>query len=150
MELGVADLIVDDYAELVYRLDLQNRASIRHEATGVERFLRFFASPIIQSILMLMMMGGLYFELQTPGVGFPGLIAAIGAAVFFDAGAAWFAGREGDPTELGLLRDVGFGLRLSSTRSSRGSMLHLDLAFPLDGDDSIESVQFLVKAKQRF
>jgi hypothetical protein len=77
-------------------------------------------------------------------------LVRVGAAIFFDAGAAWFAGREDDPTELGLLRDVGFGLRLSSTRSSRGSMLHLDLAFPLDGDDSIESVQFLVKAKRRF
>ena len=32
---------------------------------------------------MLMMMGGLYFELQTPGVGFAGLMAGIGAALFF-------------------------------------------------------------------
>jgi len=45
--------------------------------------LRFFASPVVQSILMLMMLGGLYFELQSPGVGFPGMIALFGAAVFF-------------------------------------------------------------------
>ena len=77
-------------------------------------------------------------------------LVRIGAAVFFDAGAAWFAGRENDPTQLGLLRDVGCGLRLSSTRSARGSMLHVDVAFPLDGDDSISSAQFLVKAKSRF
>lgn len=32
---------------------------------------------------MLMMMGGLYFELQSPGFGFPGIIALVGAAVFF-------------------------------------------------------------------
>jgi len=30
-----------------------------------------------------MMLGGLYFELQTPGVGFPGLMALIGAVLFF-------------------------------------------------------------------
>jgi membrane-bound serine protease (ClpP class) len=30
-----------------------------------------------------MMMGGLYFELQTPGVGFPGLMSFMGAALFF-------------------------------------------------------------------
>jgi membrane-bound serine protease (ClpP class) len=48
-----------------------------------EGLLRFFSSPIVQSILMLMMMGGLYFELQSPGVGFPGMIAAVGAAAFF-------------------------------------------------------------------
>ena len=83
LELGVADLIVEDYDELVDRLELSNHASIRHETTGVERFLRFFGSPVIQSILMLMMLGGLYFELQTPGVGFPGTIALIGGAFFF-------------------------------------------------------------------
>jgi membrane-bound serine protease (ClpP class) len=37
----------------------------------------------MQSILMLMMLGGLYFELQTPGVGFAGTMAALGAAMFF-------------------------------------------------------------------
>lgn len=33
--------------------------------------------------------------------------------------------------DLGLLRDVGLGLRLSSSRSGQGAMVHLDLAFPL-------------------
>ena len=83
LDLGVADVIVEDYDELVDRLEIRGRASIQHEATGVERFLRFFASPVIQSILMLMMLGGLYFELQTPGVGFPGAIALVGGALFF-------------------------------------------------------------------
>ena len=74
----------------------------------------------------------------------------LGGAIFLDAGAAWFAGPRGDATELGLLRDVGFGLRVASARSKRGSMVHLDVAFPLDGDDSIERVQFLISAKESF
>jgi len=74
----------------------------------------------------------------------------LGAAVFADAGAAWFAGTHDDPTQLGLLRDVGFGLRVASARSSRGSMIHVDLAFPLDGGDTIERVQLLVNARDSF
>ena len=74
----------------------------------------------------------------------------LGAAIFFDAGEAWFAGPGGDAFELGLLRDVGFGLRVASARSSRGSMVHVDLAFPLDGDETIERVQLLVTAKDSF
>ena len=74
----------------------------------------------------------------------------LGGAIFVDAGEAWFAGSRGDATELGLLRDVGFGLRVASARSKRGSMVHLDVAFPLDGDASIERVQFLVSAKESF
>lgn len=73
----------------------------------------------------------------------------VGGAVFFDAGRVWGENPFGGE-RLGLLRDVGFGLRLASTRSSIGRMLHIDLAFPLDGDRSISSVQFLVEGKRSF
>ncbi len=56
---------------------------VEHRSTRAERVLRFFGTPFIQSILVLMMLGGLYFELQTPGMGFAGAAAAVGAAVFF-------------------------------------------------------------------
>ena len=73
----------------------------------------------------------------------------VGGAVFFDMGRTWGQGVVSGPTE-GWLKDVGFGLRLGSSRSSFGSVIHLDLAFPLDGDDTIESVQFLVETKRSF
>ncbi|HEX6863283.1 MAG TPA: hypothetical protein VF414_10735, partial [Thermoanaerobaculia bacterium] len=69
----------------------------------------------------------------------------VGGAVFFDAGRTW-----GGANGLGLLKDVGFGLRLSSSRSGLGSMVHLDLAFPLDGDPSIQRMQWLVSTKTSF
>ncbi|MCU4157294.1 nodulation protein NfeD [Carboxylicivirga sp. A043] len=40
-------------------------------------------SPILQGILILVIMGGIYFELQTPGVGFPLLAATIAAVLYF-------------------------------------------------------------------
>jgi outer membrane protein assembly factor BamA len=73
----------------------------------------------------------------------------VGAAVFFDMGKAWFSGQE-DTDDLGVLKDIGFGLRLSSSRSSRGTMIHFDVAFPLDGRDSISDVQWLVSTKETF
>lgn len=73
----------------------------------------------------------------------------VGGAVFFDAGRVWGRNPYGGEN-LGLLRDVGFGLRLSSTRSSIAKMIHIDFAFPLDGDDSIDSFQFLVEGKRSF
>jgi hypothetical protein len=72
----------------------------------------------------------------------------VGAAVFFDAGEAWFHGDRGNG--LGLLRDVGFGLRIGSSRSSSASMVHVDVAFPLDGDDSIDDVQLVIKTRESF
>jgi hypothetical protein len=73
----------------------------------------------------------------------------VGGAVFADAGAAWFAGQD-DPTNLGLLRDVGLGLRLSSSRSAEGSMVHIDLAFPLDGTPDIRRAQVVIRSKDTF
>lgn len=73
----------------------------------------------------------------------------VGGVVFFDAGRVWGDNPYGGEN-LGLLRDVGFGLRLSSTRSSIAKMIHFDFAFPLDGDDSIDSFQFLVEGKRSF
>jgi hypothetical protein len=51
---------------------------------------------------------------------------------------------------LGLLKDVGVGLRIGSTRSGLGNIIHVDLAVPLDGDPSIKKVQLLVETKQSF
>jgi hypothetical protein len=73
----------------------------------------------------------------------------VGGAVFFDAGRVWGENPYGGEN-LGWLKDVGLGLRLGSTRSSIGRMIHIDLAFPLDGDPSIDSVQFLVEGKRTF
>jgi hypothetical protein len=48
------------------------------------------------------------------------------------------------------LKDVGFGLRLGNTRSGNGRVIHIDIAFPLDGEDDIDSVQILIDAKGSF
>lgn len=74
----------------------------------------------------------------------------LGAAAFFDAGRAWFAdGSSGDTGEE-ILRDVGLGLRLGSSRSSGGAMVHFDLAYPLDRREGIESLQWLVSTSETF
>ena len=70
--------------------------------------------------------------------------------MFFDAGQVWNQDVAGSPSNLGLLKDIGVGLRLGSSRSSRGSMVHLDVAFPLDGDGTIRSLQWLITSKDTF
>jgi outer membrane protein assembly factor BamA len=80
---------------------------------------------------------------------FPFQLVNVGGAVFFDMGRT--VGR--DPlgtTSQGLLKDVGIGLRLGNSRSGLGNVLHIDLAFPLDGDASISSMQVIVETKRSF
>jgi len=80
---------------------------------------------------------------------YPFRLARVGMAVFADAGRVWGQNPIGGEP-LGWLTDVGFGLRLAPTRSSARKMIHIDIAFPLDGDDSIDSVQILVESKGSF
>jgi hypothetical protein len=80
---------------------------------------------------------------------YPFRLVRIGGAVFADAGRVW----GNDPLggrRFNWLTDVGFGLRFAPTRSSANKMIHLDIAFPLGGDDSIDAVQFLLESKRGF
>lgn len=74
-----------------------------------------------------------------------------GVAVFFDTGRAWYNDPpRGLKVEEDTLRDVGLGLRIGSSRSSKSSMVHLDVAFPLDGPENIKSMQWLVSSSETF
>jgi outer membrane protein assembly factor BamA len=80
---------------------------------------------------------------------YPFRLVRVGGAVFGDVGRTWGSGVIGN-SDPGLLRDVGFGLRLGNTRSGLGNVLHIDLAFPLNNIAGIQKVQFLVQTMQSF
>ena len=40
-------------------------------------------NPIFQSILIIIIIGGIYFEMQTPGLGFPSAAALLAAILYF-------------------------------------------------------------------
>jgi hypothetical protein len=80
---------------------------------------------------------------------YPWRLFRVGYAVFMDAGRVWGEDPRGTPS-LGTLYDLGIGLRLSSPRSSGRSVVHIDLAFPLNGDPTIDDVQLVVETKASF
>jgi hypothetical protein len=80
---------------------------------------------------------------------FPFRLFNVGAAAFYDMGRTW--GTTLVPTpQLGLLQDVGAGLRLGNARSSFGSVIHVDVAVPLERAYGISKVQFLVTTQQSY
>jgi hemolysin activation/secretion protein len=80
---------------------------------------------------------------------YPFRLARFGAAIFGDVGRTWGTGVIGN-SDPGTLKDVGLGLRFGNTRSGLGNVLHIDLAFPLNGDHNISKVQFLVQTKASY
>jgi outer membrane protein assembly factor BamA len=80
---------------------------------------------------------------------YPFRLFRVGGAVFADAGRTWGRDVTGATSD-GWLGDVGFGLRLGSSRSAFGNVVHIDLAFPLDRPTNIDSVQFIIETSERF
>jgi outer membrane protein assembly factor BamA len=77
---------------------------------------------------------------------YPFRLIRVGGAVFYDGGRAW-GGSNPNTANSGWLNDVGFGLRLLTDRSAVGNVLHIDVAFPLNREPSIDAVQLLVYTK---
>lgn len=53
------------------------------DMTWVDNMIQFLLNPILQSIFMMMIIGGIFVEIRTPGVGLPLLTAVIGAVLYF-------------------------------------------------------------------
>jgi outer membrane protein assembly factor BamA len=80
---------------------------------------------------------------------YPFRLYRVGGAIFADYGRTWGDNPLGGPS-LGWLADVGFGLRFAPTRTGSRKIVHLDIAFPLGGDNSIDDVQILLESKKSF
>ncbi|GGG02537.1 NfeD family protein [Pontibacter amylolyticus] len=79
---GFSEGQANNIDEVLQKLNLQDAEIVRYELSTTNKVISFFLNPVISGILILIIIGGLWFELQTPGVGFP-LIAAIVAGVLY-------------------------------------------------------------------
>ncbi|MCP2045277.1 nodulation protein NfeD [Pontibacter sp. HSC-36F09] len=79
---GFSEGQANNIEEVLQKLNLQDAEIVRYELSTTDKVISFFLNPVISGILILIIIGGLWFELQTPGVGFP-LIAAIVAGVLY-------------------------------------------------------------------
>lgn len=73
----------DSIQAILEAQNLQDAALINYETGTVEKIIAFFLSPAISGFLILIIIGGLYFELQTPGIGFPILASIVAVMLYF-------------------------------------------------------------------
>ncbi|MFM8849585.1 MAG: NfeD family protein [Cytophagales bacterium] len=79
---GYCEAKVETIEEILKRNKVDNYEIDHFQLGTTEKIIAFFLNPFISGILILVILGGIYFELQTPGVGFP-LFAAITALVLY-------------------------------------------------------------------
>lgn len=76
LKFGYCEAQVESIEEILKLNKIENYELEEYELSIPEKIIAIFLNPFISGILILVIIGGIYFELQTPGVGFP-LFAAI-------------------------------------------------------------------------
>jgi membrane-bound serine protease (ClpP class) len=84
MKYGFSEGTANSIEEVLEMNGIRNYTLIKHQLTVTDRIIRFFISPVISGLLIMIIIGGIYFELQSPGIGFP-IGASIVAAILYFA-----------------------------------------------------------------
>lgn len=80
---GFCDGTAESIEELLKKNGLNNVEVVKQELSATDKIINFFLNPFISGLLIMLIIGGIYFELQTPGIGFPLIVAVIGAVLYF-------------------------------------------------------------------
>lgn len=82
MKVGYASAQVNSIAEILKRSGISNYQLVEYEMDSINKLESIFLNPYLRSILILIILAGIYFEMQSPGIGFA-LLASIVAAVLY-------------------------------------------------------------------
>jgi len=81
---GYCEGMFDDIENLMKYLQIAPEKTEIQQASKTDAIIDFLLNPAFQGALLTIIFAGLYFELQSPGIGFA-LLASIGAAILYFA-----------------------------------------------------------------
>ena len=89
VKVGYCEGIYENELEVVQAIAGNNEFIIKNmeeDLTWVDRLIDLLLNPLLQSIFMMMIIGGIFVEIRTPGIGLPLVTAIVGAILYFAPG----------------------------------------------------------------
>ena len=86
VRVGYCDGIYDTEVEVAHAVIGDNGFIIKNmedDLTWLDRLIQILLNPLLRSIFMMMIIGGIFVEIRTPGIGLPLLTAVVGALLYF-------------------------------------------------------------------
>jgi membrane-bound serine protease (ClpP class) len=83
VRLGFCDGIAESLDEVIKDLGFADYRTDEFRPSYIDLIKGFLLNPAFQAILIMIIIAGIYFELQTPGIGFPTLAAAVAGILYF-------------------------------------------------------------------
>jgi membrane-bound serine protease (ClpP class) len=83
MRWGFCEGMAENIPEVLEQMGIENHELVEQSLPLIERIIAFLISPVVSGLLIMLILGGIYFELQSPGIGFPILLAISAALLYF-------------------------------------------------------------------
>jgi len=83
IKYGYCEGIVNDIEDVMKKAKFEEYEVYIYEPTALDLLIGFLTNPFLQGILIMLIIGGIYFELQSPGIGFPLAVAITAAVLYF-------------------------------------------------------------------
>jgi membrane-bound serine protease (ClpP class) len=83
LKFGYCEGIAENVETVMRLAGIGDYEIVEQEIKPLDKFIGFLINPIVSGILIIIIIGGIYFELQTPGLGFSIIIAIIAALLYF-------------------------------------------------------------------
>jgi len=83
IKYGYCDGKAETINEALKEANITNYELVEYKPSITENIIDFLINPIVHGILIMLIVGGIYFEMQSPGIGFPLAAAIFGAVLFF-------------------------------------------------------------------
>ena len=86
VKVGYCDGIYDTEIEVARAVAGHEHFVIRNmedDLTWLDKLIQFLLNPLLRSIFMMMIVGGIFVEIRTPGIGLPLVTAVFGALLYF-------------------------------------------------------------------
>lgn len=86
VKVGYCEGIAETIEEVVNKVTPDKSFVIKNmedDMTWLDRLIQLLLNPFLQSIFMMMIVGGIFVEIRTPGIGLPLVTAIVGALLYF-------------------------------------------------------------------
>jgi len=83
MENGFCEGVAENVPQVLKKVGVENYKLVEYKPTLIERIIGFLVLPLISGLLIMAIIGGIYFEMQSPGIGFPLGVAILAAVLYF-------------------------------------------------------------------
>jgi len=83
IKFGFCEGEAEDIPEVLNSVGVEDYELIRHKLTATDKIIGWLIHPVVSGLLIMVIIGGIYFELQTPGIGFPIAASIIAALLYF-------------------------------------------------------------------